>query len=80
LIEPLVEFPVELRMLADKAYPSWTAEQHQEVVRNQFIEGINSPSIQFQELAHRLESVELAQKCRSPVVTDPAGEAISDTY
>ena len=61
-------------------------------MRNQFIEGINSPSIQFQlvrclqhltkaqELAHRLESVELAQKCRSPVVTDPAGEAISDTH
>ena len=48
LIEPLVEFPVELRMLADKAYPSWAAEQHQAVVRNQFIKGVNSPSILFQ--------------------------------
>ena len=54
--EPLVEFPIELQMLADKAYPIWTAEQHQEVVRNQFIQGVK-----FQ------------------VVTDPAGEAISDT-
>ena len=73
--EPLVEFAGELRMLADKAYPNWSADQRQEVVRNQFIQGVNSPSIQLQlmrempatldlalELARCLESVELAQR------------------
>ena len=72
---PLVEFPIELRMLADKAYPTWTAEQHQEVVRNLFIQGLKfqvvrempAPLDQAQDLAHGLESVELAQKCRSPI-------------
>ena len=75
--EPLVEFPIELRMLADKAYPTWTAEQHQEVVSNQFIQGVKFQVVrempatldQAQELAHGLKSVELAQKCRSPVCT-----------
>ena len=73
--EPLVEFAGELRMLADKAYPGWSGEQRQEVVRNQFMQGVTSPSIQLQlmrempatldqalDLAHHLESVELAQK------------------
>ena len=62
-------------MLADKAYPTWTAEQHQEVVSNQFIQGVKFQVVrempatldQAQELAHGLKSVELAQKCRSPV-------------
>ena len=75
LSEPLVEFPIELRMLADKAYPTWIAEQHQEVVSNQFIQGVKFQVVrempatldQAQELARSLESVELAQKCRSPV-------------
>ena len=73
--EPLVEFAGELRMLADKAYPGWSGKQRQEVVRNQFMQGVTSPSIQLQlmrempatldqalDLARRLESVELAQK------------------
>ena len=55
-------------MLADKAYPTWTAEQHQEVVSNQFIQGVKFQVVrempatldQAQELAHGLESVELA--------------------
>ena len=62
-------------MLADKAYPGWSGEQRQEVVRNQFMQGVTSPSIQLQlmrempatldqalDLARHLESVELAQK------------------
>ena len=61
-------------MLVDKAYPSWPAEERLELVRNQFIHGILSPSIQLKllqqnldtldaavELACRLESVESAQ-------------------
>ena len=73
--EPLVEFPIELRMLADKAYPTWTAEQHQEVMSNQFIQEVKFQVVrempatldQAQELARGLKSVELAQKCTSPV-------------
>ena len=60
-------------MLVDKAYPSWAAEERLELVRNQFIHGILSSSIQLKllqeqvdtleaaiELACRLESVESA--------------------
>ena len=72
-------------MLADKAYPTWTAEQHQEVVSNQFIQGVKFQVVrempatldQAQELTDGLESVELAQKCRTLSVTDPAGEAVT---
>lgn len=38
--EKLVEFAGALRVLADKAYPKWPAEQIKEVLRNQFIHGI----------------------------------------
>ncbi len=38
--EPLTEFAGELRMLAGKAYPKWTEAQRQEIVRNQFIQGM----------------------------------------
>ncbi|KAL5482226.1 hypothetical protein EMCRGX_G022523 [Ephydatia muelleri] len=72
--ESLIAFSARLRMLVDKAYPSWPAEERLELVRNQFIHGILSPSIQLKllqqnldtldaaiELACRLESVESAQ-------------------
>ncbi len=73
--ESLAAFAGALRMLADRAYPSWVQEQKQELVRNQFIQGIRSASIQLQlmrdrpdtpdgalQLAIKLETVELAQK------------------
>ena len=75
--ESLIEFSARLRMLVDKAYPSWAAEERLELVRNQFIHGILSSSIYIQlkllqeqvdtleaaiELACRLESVESALK------------------
>ena len=72
--ESLIAFSARLRMLVDKAYPSWPAEERLELVRNQFIHGILSSSIQLKllqqnldtldaavELACRLESVESAQ-------------------
>ena len=62
-------------MLADKAYPSWTAEQRQEILLNHFIQGLVSPSVQLclmrempvtfddaLQLAVQLQSVETAQK------------------
>ena len=70
----MIAFSARLRMLVDKAYPSWPAEERLELVRNQFIHGILSSSIQLKllqqnldtldaavELACRLESVESAQ-------------------
>ena len=72
--ESLIAFSARLRMLVDKAYPSWPAEERLELVRNQFIHDILSSSIQRKllqqildtldaavELACRLESVESAQ-------------------
>ena len=42
--EQLVQCAGALRVLADKAYPNWTADQWDEVLRNHFIQGVSSPS------------------------------------
>ena len=34
-------------MLADKAYPTWSVEQRQEILRGQFIQGVRSSSVQL---------------------------------
>ena len=73
--EELIQYAGALRVLADKAYPNWTAERRREVLRNHFIQGITSPSVQLRlmremprtfddalELAMQLQSVETAQK------------------
>ena len=43
--EQLVQYAGALRVLADKAYPNWTAEQRGEVLRNHFIQGVSSASV-----------------------------------
>ncbi len=73
--ETLPEFAGTLRMLVDRAFPGWAQEQKQALVRNQFIQGIKSASVQLQlmrdrpetpdaalQLAVRHETVEAAQK------------------
>ena len=73
--EQLVEFAGELRVLTDRAYPKWLLERKQEVLRNQFMQGVRSSSVQMQlmkempptledalKLASQLEAVEEAQK------------------
>ncbi len=73
--ESLSEFAGALRILSDRAYPSWGQEQKQEMVKNQFIQGIRSASTQLQlmregpkspdealQLAIKQETVEAAQK------------------
>ena len=73
--EQLVEFAGELRVLADRAYPRWSSEHRQEALRNQFMQGVRSSSIQLRlmkempptlddalKLASQLEAVEEAQK------------------
>ena len=67
--EKLAEYTGYLRVLDDKG---WSAAQRQEVLRNHFIQGIQSPTIQLHlmrempaSLDHALRlavSVELAQK------------------
>ena len=71
----MVEFAGSLRMLADRAYPSWTMEQCKDVLRSQFIHGVQSASVQLHlmkeqppeldgalDLAVKHEAVESAQK------------------
>ena len=36
-----------LRMMADKAYPKWSTDQRLELVRDQFIQGVQSSSTQL---------------------------------
>ena len=45
--ESMVEFAGSLRMLADRAYPSWTMKQRKDVLRSQFIHGVQSASVQL---------------------------------
>ena len=42
-----MQYAGTLRVLADKAYPNWTADQRGEVLRNHFIQGVSSPSVQL---------------------------------
>ena len=73
--ESLVEYIGELRMLASRAFPGWSEEQRDVLIRNQFIQGVSSSSIQVQllkempksvkdaaTLARRLETVEMAHR------------------
>ena len=73
--EKLGEFVGVLTELADKAYPQWSTEQRQEMVRNHFIQGVRSPTVQLKlmrempatlaealQLAMQQETVESAQK------------------
>ena len=77
--ESLLDFAGELRMIATKALPDWSNGQLEELVRNQFIQGLVSPTVQMQlmkdmphsindavELARKLETAEQAQR-RAPV-------------
>ena len=73
--EQLVQYTGALRVLADKAYPNWTADQRGEVLRYHFIQGVSSPSVQLRlmrempatldaTLTHAVQqqSVEMAQQ------------------
>ena len=67
--EPLEDYVGELRMLVEKAYPNWTTEQQEVLVRNQFIQGLSSSSSQLllmREMPDTLEgAVKLARKQQS---------------
>ena len=73
--EQLVQYAGALRVLADKAYPNWTAEQRGEVLRNHFVQGVSSATVQLRlmrempvtldaalSLAVQQQSVESAQQ------------------
>ena len=58
--EPLSEFAGELRLMVDKAYPAWVPKQRLEIVRNQFIQGVESASIQLVLIREKPETLEAA--------------------
>ncbi len=58
--EQLVQYAGALRVLADKAYPTWTAGQRGEVLRNHFIQGVSSPSVQLRLMREMPETLEAA--------------------
>ena len=72
----MADFAGALRVLAEKAYRSWSAEQRKEILKSQFIQGIRSSSVQLWlmmrempgtidealSIANRQETVEMAQK------------------
>ena len=73
--EQLLEFVGALRVLADRAYPKWSAEQRKELLRNQFVQGVRSSSVQLKlmkempatledalTMANQIQTVEEAQK------------------
>ena len=73
--ESLLEYIGELRMLASWAFPGWSEEQRDVLIRNQFIQGVLFYPIQVQlmkempktvknavALACRLEAVEVAHR------------------
>ena len=51
--ERLPEYAGTLRALADKAYPNWPGEQLNELVRDQFIRGIRSSTVQLRLMRER---------------------------
>ena len=59
------EYVRTLRALADKAYPNWSGEQRKEMVRDQCIRGVCSPSIQLKLMRHKASSLEEAVKWAS---------------
>ena len=73
--EQLLEFVGALRVLADRAYPKWSAEQRKELLRNQFVQCVRSSSVQLKlmkempatledalTMANHIQTVEEAQK------------------
>ena len=73
--EQLLEFVGALRVLADRDYPKWSAEQRKELLRNQFVQGVRSSSVQLKlmkempatlenalTMANQIQTVEEAQK------------------
>ena len=70
-----MEYAGSLCVLADKAYPTWSPEQRRDALRNQFIQGVQSSSVQLHlmrekpisldaalEVAIQRKNVEAAQK------------------
>jgi len=45
-------------MMTDKAYPEWEPKQRLEIARDQFIQGIESPSIQLVLMREKPKTLE----------------------
>ena len=55
--ESLMEFAAQLRMLADRAFPSWQPEDRLEMARNQFMNGVLSSTIQLKLLQEQPQTL-----------------------
>ena len=58
--EALADFAGELRVMVDKAYPTWSAKSRLEMARNQFIQGLDSASIQLLLMRERPKTLDAA--------------------
>lgn len=54
-----------LRMMADKAYPKWSMEQWLELVKDQFIQGVHSSSMQLQLMKTCLNQLKMKTRLSS---------------
>ncbi|KAL5510249.1 hypothetical protein EMCRGX_G005764 [Ephydatia muelleri] len=66
--ERLPEYAGTLRALADKAYPNWPGEQLNELVRDQFIRGIRSSTVQLRLMRERPKFGDVLLSCHLPVL------------
>ena len=79
--EALEDYAGELHILAEKAFPKWSQDKQQEMARNQFIQGIQSATIQLAlmkeqpgsldealSFARKQETVELAPKNQTTAI------------
>ena len=53
--EQQAEYVGYLRMMADKAFPKWSTDQRLELVRDQFIQGVQSSSTQLRLMPKTVE-------------------------
>ena len=58
--EQLAEYVGYLRMMADRAYPKWSTDQRLELVRDQFIQGVQCSSTQLRLMKEMPKTVEEA--------------------
>ncbi len=58
--ESLSEYAGELRVMVDKAYPAWVAKQRLEMARNQFVQGLESASVQLLLMREKPETLDAA--------------------
>ena len=76
--ENLVTYVGELRVLADKAYPGWSNDQRLQLVRDQFVQGLRSSTVQLRQMPDTLDEAQklaIQQELRRKDLAVSAGMA-----